>query len=115
MALQSIGIVAELGNSIPGLRNIDEMQEMGIFQKHVYQDFAIVDIPHALDSMLTLIRRCGILAGPSSGAIYSGILQHLRERSQHWTRPMKVVFIICDRMEWYLSYIQRYRPDIFEA
>lgn len=114
-ALQSIGIVAELGNSIPGLRNIDEMQEMGIFQKHLYQDFAIVDIPHALDSMLTLIRRCGILAGPGSGAVYSGILQHLRERSQYWTHPMKVVFIVCDRMEWYLSYIQKYRSDIFEA
>jgi cysteine synthase len=114
-ALQSIGIVAELGNSIPGLRNIDEMQEMGIFQQHLYQDFTVVDIPHALDSMLTLIRRCGILAGPSSGAVYSGILQHLHERSQYWTYPRKVVFIVCDRMEWYLSYIQGHMPDLFDA
>jgi cysteine synthase B len=113
-ALQNIGIVAELGHSIPGLRNIDEMQEMGIFDKSLYQDFVVVDIPHSLDSMLTLVRRCGVLAGPSSGAVYQGIRQHLQEQSRHWTRPMKVVFIVCDRMEWYISYLQMHRPDIFD-
>ncbi len=114
-ALQSIGIVAELGHSIPGLRNIDEMAEMGIFEKELYQEFVVVDIPYALDGMLTLIRRCGVLGGPSSGAVYAGIRQHLQEQSQHWTRPMNVVFIVSDRMEWYISYLQQHRPDLFDA
>ncbi len=114
-ALQSIGVVAELGHSIPGLRNIDEMAEMGIFEKDLYQDFSVVDIPQALDGMLTLIRRCGVLGGPSSGAVYAGIRQHLREQSQNWTRPMKVVFLVCDRMEWYISYLQQHRPDLFDG
>jgi cysteine synthase B len=113
-ALQSIGIVAALGHSIPGLRNIDEMQEMGIFEKSLYQDFAVVDIPQALDGMLDLIRRCGILAGPGSGAVYSGILRHLQKQCQSWTHPRNVVFLVCDRVEWYVSYIQMHRPDIFE-
>jgi cysteine synthase B len=113
-ALQNIGVIAELGHSIPGLRNIDEMEEMGIFEKELYQDFVVVDIPHTLDATLTLIRRCGILAGPSSGAVYQGIRQHLQEQSLHWTRPMKVVFIVCDRVEWYISYLQMHRPDMFD-
>lgn len=114
-ALQSIGVVAELGHSIPGLRNIDEMQEMGIFEQSLYQDFVVVDIPHALDAMLTLVRGCGVLAGPSSGAVYSGIRQHLQAQNLYWTRPMKVVFIVCDRMEWYISYLQQHRPDLFNT
>lgn len=113
--LQSIGIIAELGHSIPGLRNIDEMEEMGIFEKDQYQDFVVVDIPHALDGMLTLIRRCGVLGGPGSGAVYAGIRQHLQEQSLYWTRQMKVVFIVCDRMEWYISYLQQHRPDLFDT
>ncbi len=111
--MQSIGVIAELGHSIPGLRNVDEMQEMGIFEKSLYQDFVVVDIPHALDGMLTLIRRCGVLGGPSTGAVYQGIRQHLQAQCLHWTRPMKVVFIVCDRVEWYISYLQQHRPDIF--
>jgi hypothetical protein len=54
-----------------------------------------------------------VLAGPSSGAVYQGIRQHLQEQSLHWERPIKVVFIVCDRMEWYISYIRQHRPDIF--
>lgn len=113
--LQSIGIVAELDHSIPGLRNIDEMADMGIFEKNLYQDLVVVDIPHALDGMLTLIRRCGVLCGPGSGAVYAGIRQHLQQQSLHWTRPVKVVFIVCDRMEWYISYLQKHRPDLFDT
>ncbi len=113
-AFQSIGVVAEPGHSIPGLRNSDEMQEMGIFEQNLYQDFVVVNIPQALDAMLTLVRSCGVLAGPSSGAVYSGIIQHLQQQSSSWTRPMKVVFLVCDRMEWYVSYLQQHRPDLFD-
>jgi cysteine synthase len=113
-ALQNIGVVAELGHSIPGLRNIDEMAEMGIFEKNFYQDFIVVDIPHSLESMLTLIRQCGVLGGPSTGAVYQAVRQHLQEQCLHWTRPMKVVFIVCDRVEWYISYLRQHRPDLFD-
>jgi cysteine synthase len=64
--------------------------------------------------MFTLVRRCGVLCGPSTGAVYQGIRQHLQEQSLHWARPMKVVFIVCDRVEWYISYLQQHRPDIFD-
>jgi len=41
--LQTVGIVAEKGDFIPGLRNIDEMSEVGIFEKTLYQDILPVD------------------------------------------------------------------------
>ena len=42
------------------------------------------------------------------------MLQYLKQQSQGWTGPKKVVFIVCDRVEWYLSYIQKRRPELFE-
>jgi cysteine synthase/rhodanese-related sulfurtransferase len=111
--LQTFGVVAEKGDFIPGLRNIDEMSEVGIFEKGLYQDILAIDAQDALTGMLALISQSGILGGPSSGAVYAAMLQRLKQQSQHWTRPMKVVFIVCDRVEWYLSYIQKRRPELF--
>jgi cysteine synthase B len=112
--LQTIGVVAEKGDFIPGLRNSDEMSEVGIFEQTLYQDILIVDAQDALSGMLALISQSGVLGGPSSGAVYYAMLQHLKRQSQEWTSPKKVVFIVCDRVEWYLSYIQKRRPELFE-
>ncbi len=112
--LQTIGVVAEKGDFIPGLRNIDEMSEVGIFDKTLYQAILSVDAQDALSGMLTLVNRSGVLGGPSSGAVYYAMLHYLKEQSQRWTEPKKVVFLVCDRIEWYLSYIQKRRPDLFE-
>ncbi len=112
--LQTIGVVAEKGDFIPGLRNIDEMSEVGIFEKTLYQDILSVDAQDALSGMLMLIHRSGVLGGPSSGAVYHAMIQYLKDHSQKWTSPKKVVFLVCDRVEWYLSYIQKRRPELFE-
>lgn len=112
--LQTIGVVAEKGDFIPGLRNIDEMSEVGIFDKALYQDILSVDAQDALSGMFTLIRQSGVLGGPSSGAVYDAMVQYLKRQSREWTSPKKVVFIVCDRVEWYLSYIQKRRPELFE-
>jgi hypothetical protein len=31
------------------------------------------------------------------------------------TERKKAVFIVCDRVEWYISYIQKRRPDLFDS
>ncbi|BCL83829.1 Trp-synth-beta_II and RHOD domain-containing protein [Ktedonobacteria bacterium brp13] len=112
--LQTVGIVAEKGDFIPGLRNIDEMSEVGIFEKTLYQDILPVDAQDALSGMLTLISQAGVLGGPSSGAVYYAMVQYLKQQCLEWAEPKKVVFIVCDRVEWYLSYIQKRRPELFE-
>jgi cysteine synthase B len=90
------------------------MSEVGIFEKTLYQDIISVDAQDALSGMLALISQSGVLGGPSSGAVYYGMLQYLKQHSQEWAGPKKVVFIVCDRVEWYLSYIQKRRPELFE-
>jgi rhodanese-related sulfurtransferase len=63
--------------------------------------------------MLTLARRCGILAGLTGGAAYFGTVRHLREADTALTERASAVFIVCDRIESYLGYVKQRRPDLF--
>lgn len=113
--LISIGIIAPKGDNIPGIRNRDEMHEVGIFDSSIYQDILEISSLHAIDGMLTLNRQLGILAGPTSGAAFQSALDYLTSVDQTLTSPQNAVFIACDRIEWYVSYIKKRRPDLFNS
>ena len=113
--LKKIGIVAEKGDTIPGIRNKDEMYEVGIFNKSLYDEIVLVNSDEAIEEMLVLNRKCGILGGPTSGAAFKGTLKYLREIDDKLKEPANAVFIACDRMEWYMSYIKKRRPEIFDS
>ena len=106
--LKKIGI-------IPGIRNKDEMYEVGIFNKSLYDEIVLVNSDEAIEEMLVLNRKCGILGGPTSGAAFKGTLKYLREIDDKLKEPANAVFIACDRMEWYMSYIKKRRPEIFDS
>ena len=108
--LKKIGIIAEKGDTIPGIRNKDEMYEVGIFNKSLYDEIVLVNSDEAIEEMLVLNRKCGILGGPTSGAAFKGTLKYLREIDDKLKEPANAVFIACDRMEWYMSYIKKIRP-----
>jgi cysteine synthase/rhodanese-related sulfurtransferase len=112
--LRKIGVIAAKGDSIPGIRNIDEMYEVGIFEKDFYDKIMVVDSIRAIDGTLTLIQKAGILGGPTSGATFLGALDYLKTVDASCTEKKKAVFIVCDRLEWYISYFQKRRPDIFQ-
>lgn len=112
--MKKIGIIAEKGDNIPGIRNKDEMYEVGIFKKDLYDQIMVVNSMQAIDQMLVLIRKIGILAGPTSGACLQGALDYLQELDKTLDHDVTAVFIACDRMEWYMSYIEKRRPDIFD-
>ena len=112
--LKKIGIIADKGDNIPGIRNKDEMYEVGIFDKTLYDEIVSVNSTEAIEQMLILNRKCGILGGPTSGASFKGTLDYLRKIDDSLDRAINAVFIACDRMEWYISYIQKRRPDIFD-
>lgn len=112
--LKKIGIIAEKGDNIPGIRNKDEMYEVGIFDKSLYDDIISVNSMEAIEQMLILNRKCGILGGPTSGACFRGALNYLRQIDNELNKTVTAVFVACDRMEWYMSYIQKRRPDIFD-
>lgn len=112
--LIKIGIIASKGDNIPGIRNIDEMYEVGIFDKKIYNEILAISSMEAIDGMLTLVRKCGILAGPTSGACYKKTIDYLKEIDNTLDEEKKAVFITCDRVEPYITYIEKRRPDLFK-
>ncbi|MEV7546431.1 pyridoxal-phosphate dependent enzyme [Streptomyces sp. NPDC089915] len=111
-AVRVVGLVGEKSDFIPGIRTIDEVQEVGIFDPATYDTLEPVTSDEAVEGMLTLLRRCGLLAGPTGGAAYFGAVRHLRGLDAGLTERRTAVFIVCDRVESYVGYIRRRRPDL---
>ncbi len=111
--MKNVGVIASKGHLLPGIRNVDEMYEVGLFRKDFYDDIVEVSMDESIDAMLTLIRQCGILAGPTGGGSLAAAMKYLKPLDATLTRKHNCVFIVCDRVEWYLSYLQKNKPEIF--
>ncbi|MCA9802780.1 MAG: pyridoxal-phosphate dependent enzyme [Cyanobacteria bacterium HKST-UBA02] len=111
--LVTVGICASKNDFIPGIRSLDQMWESGLFEKENYADFVYVDSGEAVDAMMELVRKVGILCGPTSGASYLGSIRYLKEIDAGLTERKTAVFIVCDRVEWYVDYIRQRRPELF--
>jgi len=119
-SVRVVGLVADKSDFIPGIRNIDEVHEVGLFDPNNYDVIEAVTSQQAIDGMLTLVRRCGLLAGPTGGAAYWGAVRHLRradgelERTANGSEQRRTaVLVLCDRTETYLSYLRQRRPELF--
>lgn len=112
-AVTVVGLVAAKSDFIPGIRNIDEVHEVGLFDPGVYDAIEQVSADEAIDGLLTLVRRCGTLAGPTGGGAYQGAVRYLRRLDAELTERRTAVFIVCDRVESYLSYLRERRPELF--
>lgn len=110
--LKMIGVVAKKGHVVPGIRNSDEMFEVGLFKKELYERIVEVSVDDAIDGVVKLAR-LGVLAGPTSGAAFTSALRELKKIDETLTQKRTAVFIVCDRVEWYLSYLQKHRPELF--
>ncbi len=110
---KAIAVTAQSGHFIPGIRNMEQMIESSMFKKDYYHKIYRLSEEEGLQGMLTLARDCAILSGPSSGANFAVALRHLREEDAKLSVPCNAVFIVCDRMEWYISYIQERMPELF--
>lgn len=108
-----VGLVAQKSDFIPGIRNIDEVHEVGLFDPEVYDAIEAISADDAIDGLLTLVRRCGTLAGPTGGGAYQGAVRHLRAVDAELTERRTAVFIVCDRVESYMSYLRGRRPELF--
>lgn len=112
---KKIGIIAEESDYIPGIRNKDEMHEVGNFNSSLYDEIVSVTSHKAIKGMLTLNRKVGILGGPTSGGAYTASLEYLRKIDETLTTKKSAVFIACDRVEHYISYIKTRRPELFSV
>lgn len=116
-SVRVLGLVAAKSDFIPGIRNIDEVHEVGLFDPRTYDTIDSVSADEALDGMLVLVRRCGMLAGPTGGAAYQGAVRNLTEIDAELDgtgRRESAVFIVCDRVESYLSYVRARRPELLK-
>jgi cysteine synthase/rhodanese-related sulfurtransferase len=111
--MKSIGIITAGSSYIPGIRNNREMWEVGLFEKSYYLHFEEVHDTDATDAMLLLIRKTGILVWPTTWATYHGMIQYLQKQDPISLQWKKIVFIACDRLEPYTSYIREKKPGIF--
>jgi len=108
-----IGIVAERGHVIPGGRTLDEMWEVGFFDKSFYDDIMAGTTTEAIEGLLILIRKVGLLCGPTSGLAYKKTIDYFKKSPP--INEKTAVFIACDRIEPYISYIERYAPEILHV
>jgi [CysO sulfur-carrier protein]-thiocarboxylate-dependent cysteine synthase len=109
-----VGLVAHKSDFIPGIRTIDEVHQVGLFDPATYDTIESVTADEAIDGMLTLIRRCGLLTGPTGGAAFHGAVRHLRPLDAGLAEGERrtAVFIVCDRAESYLGYVRQRRPEL---
>ncbi|WP_227982131.1 pyridoxal-phosphate dependent enzyme [Nocardia spumae] len=110
--LRTIAVVSQRSDFIPGIRSEAEMWDVGLFQPEFYDRIVTIDSARAIDATVELATGYGIMAGPTSGAAYAATLEVLRAQPPEQT-PTVAVLIVCDRIEPYLSYIKKRRPDLF--
>lgn len=108
-----IGLVTKGGHMVPGIRSLDQMWESGLYQESKYDHTHVIDEKQALDGMILLNQKLGLLCGPSAGANFAGSVSYLKTIDDNLTERKKAVFIVCDRMEWYMSYVQERMPEMF--
>lgn len=111
--METIGITAARNNFIPGIRGLDQMWDSGLFRRDAYKNITPITEQQAIDGMLTLAQQCGVLCGVSSGANYTAAIEYLREIDSTLSERKSAVFIVCDRMEWYISFLKTRRPSLF--
>lgn len=135
--LTVIGVVADPADHVPGIRTAEEMFEVGLYLPELYDTVVTVTSDEAVDALLRLIRTAGLLAGPTTGAALAGLTRHLESvegdadgmvtdgtvadghppggaPTTPQARPLTAVFLACDRVEGYLSYVRARRPGLFD-
>jgi len=111
--LVSVGIVSDADDFIPWIRNIKEMQEVGIFDPNLYDAIQEVYSIKAIHNTISLIKNTWIMWWPTSGAVYTWLLDYFQNHPIQDGKNKVWVLIICDRVEPYMSYIKKRLPEIF--
>ena len=107
-----IGVITAEGGYVPGGRNENELYETGFFDKNFYDGIAKASTRDAVDGMKALAHGSGLLCGPTTGLIFSALKTWFSDHPLE--KPATGVFIACDRLEAYLSYLKQYAPKQVE-
>ena len=111
--LHTIGVISTNDDFIPWIRNSTEMDEVWLFDRSIYNDILEINPQDALYACLTLIKQVGMFCGPTTGAVYQWIKSYFSKNPILVWESKTAVFIACDRVEPYISYIKQRMPHIF--
>ena len=110
-----IGVMSEPSDFLPGIRTRDELFETNIFHADAYDSLVEVASRSALVALRELVQQEGVLAGPTTGANFAAVREYLQHNDKLVDgRRQTLVFIACDRLETYMSYIMKRQPEVFE-
>lgn len=115
LATKSVGVVSDGSDFLPGIRTETELFETELFKKEWFEDLVEITSRDALHALDELVHNDGILAGPTTGASFAALKRYLNNHDAlraDGTRQV-AVFIACDRIESYMSYISKRLPERF--
>ena len=117
LSTKVIGVVAHPNDFIPGIRTMNELFETPLFTRSAFDEIKEVDSLNALKALDILVRHEGILAGPTTGASFSVLINHLQTQDTLRSDGSRksVVFFACDRLDPYMSYIAKRLPERFNS
>ncbi len=121
--LKKIGVVTSAESYIPGIRSMLELNDCGFFSKEDYDAIEGISAEEAKIYMKRMCRGMGILAGVSSGASFAAAVRVLKKREKDaqsqgkvdQLKPIKAVFVVCDRLETYANFIKENRFHKYHA
>ncbi len=110
-----VGVVSKSSDFLPGIRTEAELFETSLFKKEWFEALVEVSSQEALKALDDLVRNDGLLAGPTTGASFAALRNYLTEYDTLRTDGSRrsVVFLACDRLESYMSYITKRIPERF--
>lgn len=112
---QTIGVVTHPSDFLPGIRTRAELFETPLFKENRFEKLTEITSEDALKALDDLVRHEGVMAGPTTGANFAAALAWCRDHDTlrpDGSRP-NLVLIACDRLEPYMSYIEKRLPERF--
>jgi cysteine synthase A len=103
--LQTIGVASADDMTRLGARSKNLLEEIEFNWKEFVDDLIEVDTQSAFISSLKLIRK-GLLVGPSTGHIYSGLINYINQNN---LSGVNIVFVACDT---FLPYVDEYIKNL---
>jgi cysteine synthase len=109
-AVRVIAVQPTEGHDVPGLRNVRQLEVSKLFDPSLIDEILEIDFELAYTRAVDLVRREGLLAGPSSGLIFEGA-RRVIERD----RAGLGVMIFPDDVFKYVSSLVRHMPELAEG
>lgn len=111
-----IGVLSDPADFLPGIRSQNELFETNLFESEYYDQLVSVTSEDALFNLRQMVMYDGILAGPTTGANLAAALKFAKNHDELIDgQRQKILIIACDRLETYMSYIEKRQPEIFHA